>query len=146
MRRADGKAVRFDSLMVENDAMRSVVTLGVVEGNDGDIWVASGTHGVIRLHCDASSGEWKLQAYSSRNHKLNNDYVDCLHRDAHGRLWAGTGGSGLNYYDKESDSFYRCMPDGIFRAMLLPASGTIRKATFGWERMPGLSDLRFLTI
>lgn len=105
MRRADGKAVRFDSLMVENDAMRSVVTLGVVEGSDGDIWVASGTHGVIRLHCDASSGEWKLQAYSSRNHKLNNDYVDCLHRDAHGRLWAGTGGSGLNYYDKESDSF-----------------------------------------
>lgn len=105
MRRADGRAVRLDSLAVDDAIMHNVVTMGVVEGHDGDIWAASGTHGVIRLRHDKQSDTYTLKTYSTRNHRLNSDYVDCLHCDAQGRIWAGTGNSGLNCYDKASDSF-----------------------------------------
>lgn len=106
MRTFDGKAVRFDSLRIGDTAMRSILTVWTAEGNDGDIWVASGTRGVLRLKPDANSGNgYALSHYATENHKLSSDYVDCIYRDAHGRIWAGTGGSGLNLYEPDSDTF-----------------------------------------
>ena len=32
-------------------------------------------------------------------------YADCLYTDAKGRIWVGTGGSGLNLYDEATDTF-----------------------------------------
>lgn len=52
MRTMDGEAVRLDTLQVGNSQMRNVPTMYMTEGNDGDMWVASNTHGVFRLHCD----------------------------------------------------------------------------------------------
>ncbi|MDO4163953.1 MAG: two-component regulator propeller domain-containing protein [Bacteroides sp.] len=106
MRTFDDKAVRFDTLMIGDTSMRSILTVGATEGNDGDIWVASGTHGVLRLRPSANSAVgYVLTHYATVNHGLNADYVDCVYRDTHGRIWAGTGVSGLNLYDPQTDAF-----------------------------------------
>lgn len=47
MRTMDGEAVRLDTLQVGNSQMRNVPTMYMTEGNDGDMWVASNTHGVF---------------------------------------------------------------------------------------------------
>lgn len=43
----NGEAVRLDTLQVGNSQMRNVPTMYMTEGNDGDMWVASNTHGVF---------------------------------------------------------------------------------------------------
>ncbi|SCK00703.1 hybrid sensor histidine kinase/response regulator transcription factor [uncultured Bacteroides sp.] len=104
MRTMDGEAVRLDTLQVGNSQMRNVPTMYMTEGNDGDMWVASNTHGVFRLHCD-EKGSYTVSCYSATNGKLNSVYADCLYTDAKGRIWVGTGGSGLNLYDEATDTF-----------------------------------------
>lgn len=99
MRTMDGEAVRLDTLQVGNSQMRNVPTMYMTEGNDGDMWVASNTHGVFRLHCD-EKGSYTVSCYSATNGKLNSVYADCLYTDVKGRIWVGTGGSGLNLYDE----------------------------------------------
>lgn len=107
VRTVEGKAVRFDSLQVGGSSMRSVVALGLTEGNGDDVWVASGTHGVLLFRkADKKSGfsGYSVAQYAIENGKLNSDYVDCVFKDRFGRIWIG-GGNGLGLYDKESDSF-----------------------------------------
>jgi len=104
MRTVNGEAVRLDTLQVGNSQMRNVPTMYMTEGNDGDMWVASNTHGVFRLHCD-EKGSYTVSCYSATNGKLNSVYADCLYTDAKGRIWVGTGGSGLNLYDEATDTF-----------------------------------------
>ena len=104
MRTVNGEAVRLDTLQVGNSQMRNVPTMYMTEGNDGDMWVASNTHGVFRLHCD-EKGSYTVSCYSATNGKLNSVYADCLYTDAKGRIWVGTGGSGLNLYDEVTDTF-----------------------------------------
>ena len=104
MRTADGKAVRFDNLQVGSSLMKNVHTMYLTEGSDGDMWVASNTHGVLRLHCD-DKGNYTVSDYATTNGKLNSVYADCIYKDAKGRIWVGTGGSGLNLYDESTDTF-----------------------------------------
>lgn len=52
MRTVNGEAVRLDTLQVGSNQMRNIPAMYLTEGNDGDMWVASNTHGVFRLHCD----------------------------------------------------------------------------------------------
>lgn len=104
MRTAGGQAVRLDTLQVGNNLMRNIHTMYLTEGTDGDIWAASNTHGVLRLHCN-EKGDYTVTDYSATNGKLNSVYADCLYCDAKGRIWVGTGGSGLNLYDASTDTF-----------------------------------------
>jgi len=104
MRTADGQAVRFDSLQVGNSLMKNIHTMYLTEGGDGDMWIASNTHGVLRLHCD-EKGRYTVSDYAATNGKLNSVYADCLYRDDKNRIWVGTGGSGLNLYDASTDTF-----------------------------------------
>lgn len=104
MRTVDGKAMRFDTLQVGSNVMRNIHTMYLTEGNNGDMWAASNTHGVLRMRCD-EKGRYTVSDYSATNGKLNSVYADCLYRDSKGRIWVGTGGSGLNLYDESTDTF-----------------------------------------
>ncbi|WP_300701741.1 two-component regulator propeller domain-containing protein [Bacteroides sp.] len=107
MRLADGTALRFDSLqVVDNVIMKDVVAMQIAEGNKGEMWVASNTHGIIRIqgHGSKLSG-YKLSSYSSSNGKLNGNYANCVYKDIDGRIWVGTGSNGLNLYDEVNDTF-----------------------------------------
>ena len=103
MRTLEGKAVRFDSLRTGNLYMKDILAIQITEGADGDMWFASNTHGIFRLY--RQGGDYGLSGYTVANGKLNSAYADCIYRDTQGRIWAGTGGSGLNLYDKNTDSF-----------------------------------------
>ena len=106
MRAADGTPVRIDSLKVGNTAVRDMVAMQLTEGPDGAIWVASNTHGIVRIQGRGNFlGAYTLVAYSIANGKLNSNYADCIYKDREGRIWAGTGGSGLSLYDVEKDLF-----------------------------------------
>lgn len=106
VRMADGTPLKFNALQAGNIKMEDVVAMQIAEGNKGDMWVASNTHGIIRIqgHGKSLSG-YKLLAYSSSNGKLNGNYANCVYRDVDGRIWAGTGSSGLNLYDEANDVF-----------------------------------------
>ncbi len=107
MRAADGTPVRIDSLKVGNTAVRDMVAMQLTEGPDGAIWVASNTHGIVRIQGRGNFlGAYTLVAYSIANGKLNSNYADCIYKDREGRIWAGTGGSGLSLYDVEKDLFF----------------------------------------
>lgn len=105
-RMADGTALRFDSLQAEDVMLKDVVAMQIVEGNRGDMWIASSTNGVIRIqgHGNDLSG-YKLSFYFTANKKLNGNYANCVYKDMDGRIWVGTGNSGLNLYDERSDTF-----------------------------------------
>ena len=106
MRAADGTSVRFDSLKVGDVAVRDMVVMQLVEGRDGEMWLASNTHGVIRIQGSGNSlSGYTFSGYSVSNGKLNSDYANCIYRDIEGRIWVGTGGSGLSLYDAVEDVF-----------------------------------------
>lgn len=106
MRAADGTPMRIDSLKVGNVPLRDIVAMYLTEGADGEMWVASSTHGVVRIQGRGTSlSNYTLTGYSVVNGKLNSNYADCVYKDAKGRIWAGTGGSGLNLYDAAEDKF-----------------------------------------
>ena len=106
MRAADGTPVRFDSLKVGDVAVRDMVVMQLVEGHDSEMWLASNTHGVIRIQGSGNSlSGYTFSAYSVSNGKLNSDYANCIYKDVEGRIWVGTGGSGLSLYDAVEDVF-----------------------------------------
>ena len=103
MRKADGGAARFDSLQVEGTMLGNVTVVQVAEGADGEMWGATEKHGVIRLK--KRGGSYTLSVYSVANGKMNSAYANNVYKDAQGRIWAGTGGSGLSLYDERTDAF-----------------------------------------
>ena len=106
MRAADGTPVRFDSLKVGDVAVRDMVVMQLVEGHDSEMWLASNTHGVIRIQGSGNSlSGYTFSGYSVSNGKLNSDYANCIYKDVEGRIWVGTGGSGLSLYDAVEDVF-----------------------------------------
>lgn len=106
VRMADGTALRFDSLQAEGVMLKDVVAMQIVEGNKGDMWIASSTNGVIRLQGHGNKlSAYKLAFYSTANKKLNGNYANCVYKDMDGRVWVGTGNSGLNLYDESTDTF-----------------------------------------
>lgn len=106
MRAADGTPVRIDSLKVGGVAIQDMVAMQLVEGSNGEMWIASNTHGVVRIQGSGHSlNGYKLSAYSVVNGKLNSNYADCIYKDIEGRIWVGTGGSGLSLYDAVEDRF-----------------------------------------
>ena len=106
MRAADGTPVRIDSLKVGGVAIQDMVAMQLTEGGNGEMWMASNTHGVVRIQGSGHSlNGYTLSAYSVVNGKLNSNYADCIYKDIEGRIWVGTGGSGLSLYDAVEDRF-----------------------------------------
>lgn len=83
-----------------------MVAMQLTEGGNGEMWMASNTHGVVRIQGSGHSlNGYTLSAYSVVNGKLNSNYADCIYKDIEGRIWVGTGGSGLSLYDAVEDRF-----------------------------------------
>lgn len=106
IRLADGSGYLFDQMMVDGKNLEQCNVRGITGDNEGNIWLATQSFGVIRLSGDVRyPKQLKYTNYSPDNQKLSVRTALCLFSDSHGRLWAGMEGGGLCLYDKEGGRF-----------------------------------------
>ncbi len=104
--RADGSGYLFKKIMVNGENLEYSYIRDIVEDHEGNIWLATANQGAICIQGDLRHPEsLTYKSYNLENHKLAAKTALCLHSDARGRLWMGTEGSGLFYYNKEADVF-----------------------------------------
>ncbi len=98
-------AVKFDKLKLEGRDVDELVVSSFVEDSNGDIWVGSTGHGVLRVSGRGDRKAYRIADYEPINGRLDSQNVFCLYRDAKGRIWVGSEGGGLSLYDASADSF-----------------------------------------
>ncbi|MDL2213704.1 response regulator [Bacteroides sp. OttesenSCG-928-J23] len=103
----DNHYIRFDSLEFDGKMLRSAIITDIKEGEADEIWLASNNYGAFRLAQRYEVGEdsYSLYNYSISNGKLNSTNISYMYKDSKNRIWACSEGSGLNLYDRRSDSF-----------------------------------------
>ena len=92
--------VRFKNLTVENGLPSSTV-FNIIQDRQGYIWLAT-SNGLDRYD------GYKFVTFKhnpSDPNSLSSDFVKALYEDAHGRIWVGTYGSGLDMYDPATGIF-----------------------------------------
>jgi signal transduction histidine kinase/DNA-binding response OmpR family regulator/streptogramin lyase len=78
----------------------------IVQSDRQTIWLATSGNGVVKLQIDSiTSGIRETAFYTAANGKVNNDYILFIFKDSRGKLWMGSEGGGLNYYDEQRDAF-----------------------------------------
>ena len=106
----------IDAVDVSNNLYRCIE-----EDYTGTLWCGTNNIGVIKVSdIQADPASIDFHKYSLENGKLNCNNVQCAFEDSHKRLWLGTDGGGLSYYDRTKDVFIAVNPilglpcDGIF--------------------------------
>ncbi len=98
---ADGSYLRFDDIVG-----KEIQVYSIAEGSDGVIWVATVGQGMLRIDgsgTDAST--YSVKRYLPSEGTLNTLALSVVYCDNQGRVWAGSGETGLSLYDFETDSF-----------------------------------------
>ncbi len=93
----------------------SAVT-AIYEDRSGVLWVgtAGGLHKLVSSRAPAAPPVFVRYQHDPRNpHSLSHDEVSCIFEDsaAHGMLWVGTNGGGLNLLDRTQNTFTRFQND-----------------------------------
>ena len=93
------KRERGNSSALSNDFI-----FDVVEGKDGDLWLATNGGGLARL--DRKSGTVRSYRHDATNeNSISSNVIRKLHVDADGIVWIGTRGAGLDRFDPKTESF-----------------------------------------
>lgn len=101
----DGREVCFGQLKGSNASLSQELT-AVAEDNDGSLWLATASQGILHLTGDMERPEsLQCHSYNISNGRLPVNTPLCFHLDRSGRIWAGTEGSGLCLYDMQKDRF-----------------------------------------
>lgn len=77
----------------------------VNEDSHGNLWITSYNQGIFRINVD--NYNWRRQFIHDpeRSNSITSNSVICTFEDMHGNMWFGTNGSGLCYYERETESF-----------------------------------------
>lgn len=78
----------------------------IIAGSDGDLWIASLTHGLIRTDSTASRFQHFLHR-SGDSTSLSANRIWALAQDKEGNIWAGSWEDGLNRIDPKSGKIKR---------------------------------------
>jgi signal transduction histidine kinase/ligand-binding sensor domain-containing protein/DNA-binding response OmpR family regulator len=117
-----------------------------VENGKSYLWLGTRGGGVYKLFFNQGENVLELvKHYHSNNNRegsLSNDFTNCFHHDASGRLWIGTE-SGINLLDKNTDAFFAYsekdgLSNSIIQSILSDKKGNIWVSTQG-----GVSRLLF---
>ena len=85
------------------NALSDNYTYQVYESQDGNIWVAT-AKGLNRFN--EASGSFKAYLNEANNkNSLSHNEVQVLFEDSKHTLWVGTDGGGLNWFNKETETF-----------------------------------------
>ncbi|WP_158617936.1 hybrid sensor histidine kinase/response regulator transcription factor [Chitinophaga lutea] len=107
----DGRLTRLDArsgrTLLQTDTINQFVpssplSLQLFVDNDHDLWVCSPGSDFGAVYYNPRSGA--LHRLTKRNMLLNNDIVNSIIQDAHGRIWIGTDHGGINVVDKKDFS------------------------------------------
>ena len=76
----------------------------ILEDQSGYLWIATDNAGVFRLN--RKNNQWKhyVREEGHRGSIISNSIIT-LHEDLKGRIWLGTNGGGLCWFDENSESF-----------------------------------------
>lgn len=91
------------------DGLSSATVYDILKDRFGFLWLAT-EDGVNRF--DGTNFKVYRHNRASKNGLMVN-HITALHEDKKGRLWIGTNGGGLCYYDKNKDSIYNFVAEGI---------------------------------
>ncbi|NMM48488.1 hybrid sensor histidine kinase/response regulator transcription factor [Marinigracilibium pacificum] len=97
----------------------------IVEDHNGNIWTGTEGFGIDKIVLTKDLKTKQLINYSPEKPKgskeyINHGFIFSLFIDAQNRLWAGTHGGGLNYFDDKSQSFKALtIQDGLPSNMIL---------------------------
>lgn len=91
---------RFERILP--DSLNAQVN-DIVEDKWGKIWFATIGDGLFSY--DPIPQKWTHYPYLLRDRSAEGKMVSCLLIDSRQRLWAGTDGMGICYYDRENDTF-----------------------------------------
>ncbi|MES2775690.1 MAG: two-component regulator propeller domain-containing protein [Bacteroidota bacterium] len=91
------------------DGLSSGTVYDIIKDSFGFLWLAT-EDGLNRF--DGSN--FKVYRHNPSNPVgLRVNHITALFEDKKGRLWIGTNGGGLSYYDRNKDSIFNYLPDGI---------------------------------
>ncbi len=76
----------------------------IVKTRDGTIWFANAKNGLLRLNKNGEGSTVYINNPSARGTISNNNVYD-IAEDARGNLWVSTYGGGLNYLNRETNTF-----------------------------------------
>ena len=83
---------------------------GIVEDDDGQIWIATDRSGLYRIDPDTLESV-RFAHDPESGESLSHDRVTSLASDHAGNLWIGTKGGGLNRFDRQTETFERFRHD-----------------------------------
>ncbi|MBK5721332.1 response regulator [Dysgonomonas sp. Marseille-P4677] len=76
----------------------------IMQDRSGFLWVATHNSGVFRY--EFKGGQWKHYIHEDENlNSINSNSVITLFEESNGRIWFGTNGGGLCYFNEGDESF-----------------------------------------
>lgn len=76
----------------------------ILEDNQGYLWIATDNSGVFRF--DSETNEWKHFSHEKDSpYSINSNSIITLFRDSEDKIWFGTNGGGLCYFNPDAESF-----------------------------------------
>jgi ligand-binding sensor domain-containing protein/signal transduction histidine kinase len=114
----------------------------MLQDHDGNLWIASSTQGLLRIH------DQHVSQYTGKN-GLSNDEALCLYQDRDGNLWAGTNEGGLDRFRDSNLTTYSTeegLPADRTHSVLEDGTGNIWVTTSsGLSRLNGAGVRIFTT-
>jgi len=150
---SDNTYIRFNSIECDGRKLISSVIIDIEGGVKSDeIWIATNNNGVFRLNRSEKNVEdYTVKCYSISNKKLNTINASCIHKDKKERIWIGSDGSGLNLFDRESDTFISVhkdwnLPGDVVSSILEDDNGNLwLGSNVGLVRLTVKDDLSGIT-
>jgi PAS domain S-box-containing protein len=107
------KFVNFRNNPASDSSLSSSIILKVYKDNSGMIWIGTkggGLNQLIIKNIDAETPEQtgffkRYLADPDNPSGLSNNDIMAIYEDTHGILWIGTGGGGLNMFNREQELF-----------------------------------------
>jgi ligand-binding sensor domain-containing protein/signal transduction histidine kinase/DNA-binding response OmpR family regulator len=84
-------------MIQENDTVTAHV-MGIIEVENGDLWIATSGHGLFILHKGEQFASY--EAYIST--RLSSIYLNAIYKDSNGLIWFGTDANGVNSYNRKN--------------------------------------------
>lgn len=105
VRYKNGQEYCFNQLKYSDKLLHKEIT-SIIEDNEGALWLATNNNGIVQITGNLNHPDsFQCKNYCIENGLLPVNIPLCFFLDSQGQVWAGTEGSGLCVFDRNSDKF-----------------------------------------